>query len=280
MSRSSCADVGLRRSASPRALRTALGPMAVTYEWRGSGRRKGTRTFFDAMVAKVGQVEVSARVGSAVLLKAPPGELPYVALVENLYETPKGNQMMGTRWFYRVEDVPARQRPPGMLVSKNKGLAVWAAFHNGATLPSCPEPAQSEHQPRAACRAREGRTRRASIWALILRLAAGGVAGSPLPEGNALRGVAAVLPLWSAAWRAFRPRLRAHEAQAGRGRERRRGVRCNGRGGGSSCGWLAASRLETRSRGPRRSSDLEAKPTAPTAAQRRGLRPESRPQWA
>ncbi|KAA0172243.1 hypothetical protein FNF28_00246 [Cafeteria roenbergensis] len=89
--------------------------MAVTYEWRGSGRRKGTRTFFDAMVAKVGQVEVSARVGSAVLLKAPPGELPYVALVENLYETPKGNQMMGTRWFYRVEDVPARQRPPGML---------------------------------------------------------------------------------------------------------------------------------------------------------------------
>ena len=84
---------------------------------------------YETLVVYSDDSESVVHVGSAVLLKAPPGEKPYVALVHGLYETPKGHMVMSTRWFYRVGEIPARQRVRGMQVSV-LGHGLFAPFHN------------------------------------------------------------------------------------------------------------------------------------------------------
>jgi hypothetical protein len=89
----------------------------VTYAWEGAGRKQGPRVLHDAVSVRAGSVEVTLRVGSTIFLQSPPGELPYVALIEGLYETPGGKKMMNTRWFYRVSDLPRRLNSRLLLVS-------------------------------------------------------------------------------------------------------------------------------------------------------------------
>jgi len=103
--------------------------MAIRHEWRGQGERRGQRTHYKTLVVRSDGSRSVVPVGSAVLLKAPPGEKPYVALVQDLYETPKGHMMMTTRWFYRVDDIPVRQRARGMQVSPRMAV-LFGLFHN------------------------------------------------------------------------------------------------------------------------------------------------------
>lgn len=82
----------------------------VEHIWLGKGTKKGNRTFFNGLQVQSSSTTLVVRVGMAVLLKPPCGNLAYVARVEAFYETPTGRKMMTTQWFYRHDDLADLKR--------------------------------------------------------------------------------------------------------------------------------------------------------------------------
>lgn len=108
-------------------------PAEATYVWpEPAVAELGGVVHYDAILRESGTQHTVFRVGDVVLLESGSAELPFLALVEKLWESADGEMMLTARWFYRPEDasrmapLPSPALEKEILLSTQVHRVVWS----------------------------------------------------------------------------------------------------------------------------------------------------------
>lgn len=62
--------------------------------------------YYDGLIRETSSEKTEFRVGDVALFEAEGGSLPYIGIIERLFENEDGEPMLTTRWFFRRKDCP------------------------------------------------------------------------------------------------------------------------------------------------------------------------------